>query len=166
MRTLSLALAVLFFAASPAAARGQSILDLLQSVRDGGGWVYLDIVGGRGAWVSSTLPTLEFTLTGCMQVYAGHSGRWDLSAQDALGDGHLEANVAGGESVRFHYRTGRRAQLNVQARWSEPRDTTLVVWVGLETPGQQRDICEPIYGDDGATREAARTDSAPEEPRR
>ena len=51
--------------------------------------------------------------------------------------------------------TGRRAQLSVEARWSEARDTTLVVWVGLETPGQQRDVCEPIYGtdsDDGVRR--------------
>ena len=146
MRIFSLSLAALFFAASPGDARGQSVLDLLQSVRNGGGWVYLDIVGGRGAWASSPLPTLDLTLTGCMQVYAGHWGRWDILAQDALGDGELEANVAGGESVRFHYQTGRRAQLKVEARWSEPRDTTLAVWVGLETPGRQRDTCEPIYG--------------------
>lgn len=151
MRILPLALTVLVFAASPVAARGQSVLDLMQSIRNGGGWVYIDVVGGRGTWVSSPLPTLELTLTGCMQVYFGHSGRWDIRAQDTLGDGHLEASVAGGESVPFHYRTGSRAQLDVEARWSEPRDTTLVVWVGLETPGQQRDVCEPIYGDDGAS---------------
>ena len=151
MRILPLALAVLSLVASPVAARGQSVLDLMQSIRDGGGWVYIDVVGGRGTWVSSPLPTLELTLTGCVQVYAGHSGRWAIRAKDTLGDGHLEASVAGGESVAFHYRTGSRAQLDVEARWSEPRDTTLVVWVGLETPGQQRDVCEPIYGDDGAS---------------
>ena len=147
MRVPSPVLALLLLGAAPAAARGQSILDLLQSIRDGGGWVYIDVEGGRGTWVSSALPTMELTLTGCMQVYAGHSGRWDIRARDALGDGTLEANVAGGERVPFRYRTGRRAQLAVDARWSEARDTTLVVWVGLETPGSQRDVCEPIYGE-------------------
>lgn len=151
MRLLAPALAAFLLAATPAAACGQSILDLLQSIRGGGGWVYIDVVGGRGTWVSSTLPTMELTLTGCMQVYAGHSGRWDIRARDALGDGALDANVAGGERVPFRYRTGRRAQLNVEARWSEPRDTTLVVWVGLETPGQQRDVCEPVYGEDDSS---------------
>ncbi|HKJ03921.1 MAG TPA: hypothetical protein VJ997_15750 [Longimicrobiales bacterium] len=148
MRIVTSALAVAALVASPAAAHGQSILDLLQSIRDGGGWVYIDVEGGRGTWVSHALPTLELTLAGCMQVYAGQSGRWDIRARDALGDGTLEARVTGGERVPFRYRTGARSQLVVEARWSEARDTTLVVWVGLETPGQQRDVCEPIYGTD------------------
>lgn len=146
MRILASALAVLLVATSPVAVRAQSVLDLLQSIEAGGGWVYIPIEAGRGTWVSYALPTMELTLTGCMQVYAGHSGRWDIRAQDALGQGHLEANVTGGERVPFRYRTGTRSQLTVEARWSEARDTTLVVWVGLETPGRQRDSCEPIYG--------------------
>jgi len=161
MRFIASALAVLVLAAAPAAAAGQSILDLLQSIRDGGGWVYIDVEGGRGTWVSSALPTLELTLSGCMQVYAGHSGRWDIRARDTLGDGRLETNVAGGERVPFHYRTGRRAQLSVEARWSEPRDTTLVVWVGLETPGRQRDVCEPVYGDDDGAQRRTQKDPTP-----
>jgi len=146
MRIVAPALAVLVLALSPSTGRGQSILDLLQSIKDGGGWVYIPIEAGRGTWVSQPLPTMELTLTGCMQVYAGHSGRWSIHARDPLGDGNLEASVTGGERVPFRYRTGRRAQLSVDARWSEARDTTLVVWVGLETPGQQRDVCEPVYG--------------------
>lgn len=165
MRLLAPALAALLLGATPVAACGQSILDLLQSIRDGGGWVYIDVVGGRGTWVSSALPTMELTLTGCMQVYAGHSGRWDIRARDALGDGTLDANVAGGERVPFRYRTGRRAQLNVDARWSEARDTTLVVWVGLETPGQRRDVCEPVYGDDDRAHDAE-ADPVRRQPRR
>ncbi|HSG07887.1 MAG TPA: hypothetical protein VLA36_06005 [Longimicrobiales bacterium] len=148
MRILAPALAALMLAASPSAGSGQSIFDLLQSIKDGGGWVYIPIEAGRGTWVSGPVPTMELTLKGCMQVYAGQSGRWDIRARDPLGDGSLEAIVTGGERVPFRYVTGPRAQLSVEARWSEARDTTLVVWVGLETPGQQRDVCEPVYGSD------------------
>jgi hypothetical protein len=39
------------------------------------------------------------------------------------------------------------AQLDVKVRWSEPRDTTLLVWVGLDRPGRPKgDSCEPVYG--------------------
>ena len=68
--------------------------------------------------------------------------------------------MTGGERVPFRYRTGRRAQLSVDVRWSEPRDTTLVVWVGLETPGQQRDVCDPIYGEDDGAPRGTRSDPA------
>ena len=146
MRILAPTLALFLVAASPAAVRGQSILDLVRSIEEGGGWVYIPIEAGKGTYLSQALPTFGMTLAGCMQVYAGHPGRWSLRARDALGDGSLEVSVAGGEHVPFRYRTGSRSQLRVDARWSEPRDTTLLVWVGLETPGQQRDVCEPIYG--------------------
>ncbi len=96
------------------------------------------------------MPTGGLTLSGCLQVYAGISGRWELEARDVLGEGHLEASVAGGESVPFTYRTGARGQLQVDARWSEPRDTTLLLWVGLGAAGASgRDPCQPVYGRDG-----------------
>jgi len=102
---------------------------------------------GRGTLTSAPLPTAGLTLSGCMQVYAGMSGRWDLRAEDTLGEGRLEATVVGGEAVPFRYRTGPRAQIRVEARWSEPRDTTLLVWVGLESSkGGGRDPCTPVYG--------------------
>jgi hypothetical protein len=89
---------------------------------------------------------MELTIAGCVQVYAGHSGRWDIVARDSLGDGRMEAEVIGGEPVPFRYEARERAQLTVEARWSEPRDTTLLLWVGLHTPGRTRDVCEPAYG--------------------
>jgi len=155
MRGRSLAVSVfvlapLFLLASgacPRALRAQSLLDLLRSIEQGGGWVTIPIENGRGTLVSDPLPTGGLTLSGCMQVYAGMSGRWDLRAEDTLGEGHLEATVAGGEAIPFHYRTGSRARIRVDARWSEPRDTTLLVWVGLETSRRDgRDPCTPVYG--------------------
>ncbi|MDA0311160.1 MAG: hypothetical protein O2992_03470 [Gemmatimonadetes bacterium] len=146
MRILTPLLVVLLLGGAPGPASGQSVVELLQSVRQGGGWVRIPIEGGQGMLLTSAIPTLGLTLVGCMQVYPGHSGRWDITARDPLGDGLLEASVPGGEPVTFRYQTGQRAQLSVDVRWSEPRDTTLLLWVGLETPGQEGDSCAPVFG--------------------
>ena len=147
MRKVLVAVALILLAVSPSDGASQGMFDLLQSLRNGGAWVSIPIEAGSGTVVTEEIPTLGLTLRGCVQVYAGHSGRWDLRAWDTLGDGRLEAEVAAGEPVRFAYTTESRAQLNVEARWSEPRDTTLMVWVGLETTLlPDRDACVPVYG--------------------
>jgi hypothetical protein len=145
MRILAPILTVLALSAAPGPASGQSVFDLFQSMMEGGGWIRIPIEAGRGTYLSLPLPTVGLTLKGCMQIYAGHSGQWDILVRDNLGDGTLEVSVAAGESIPFDYRTGPTAQLSVDARWSEARDTTLVVWIGLEAPGIDRDACEPIY---------------------
>jgi hypothetical protein len=150
MRVLAPVVALLLSLGSPGRLAGQSMLDLLQTIEEGGGWVHIPIQAGQGSLLTSALPTVGLTLSGCMQVYAGHAGRWHIRARDALGEGRLDVSVAGGEHVPFRYRTGLRSQLSVEARWSEARDTTLLVWVGLEAPGRQRDVCAPIYGSTGA----------------
>jgi hypothetical protein len=147
MRKITVALALILLGASPSDGVSQSMFELLQSLRNGGGWVTIPIEAGSGGLLTDELPTLGLTLKGCVQVYAGHSGRWDIRARDTLGEGRLEAEVAGGEPVRFSYSTGPRAQLSVDARWSEARDTTLMVWVGLEMSlSEDRDPCTPVYG--------------------
>lgn len=131
----------------PVGLEAQSVLDLLRGIQQGGGWVSIAVHQGKGTLETRPVPTGGLTLSGCIQVYAGLSGRWDLEARDVLGEGHLEASVTGGEPVPFTYRTGARGQLRVDARWSEPRDTTLLVWVGLgANNGSGRDPCEPVYG--------------------
>ena len=140
--TLVLAVAGLM----PASLGAQSIFDLLQSVRSGGGWVEIPIRGGRGTLLTGVVPTAGLTLQGCLQVYAGHTGRWEVRAQDRLGNGSMDVTVGPGEPSRFSYRTGARSQLGVEVRWSEPRDTTLMLWVGLESPLlPRRDACAPSY---------------------
>ena len=145
MRTL-LTLLGLLLMARPAPVEAQSALDLLQSVSRGGGWVRIPIQSGKGALLTPPIPTFGVTLTGCMQVYPAFSGVWDITARDPLGNGLLEASVPAGQPVNFSYQTGPQAQLSVEVEWSEPRDTTLLVWVGLATPGRDRDPCEPVYG--------------------
>jgi hypothetical protein len=126
---------------------GQGMLDLLQAIRDGGTWVGIPIEDGVGSVSTDALPTLGMTLRGCGQVYGGHSGRWAIQARDSLGGGRLDVEVGPGEPVEFSYTTGTMSQLSVEARWSEARDTTLLVWIGLETRNPRRpDACVPVYG--------------------
>ena len=144
LRGAFLALALV---ADPRPARAQSVIDLLRGIEQGGGWVSIPVKDGKGSLLTLPMPTGGLTLSGCVQVYPGMSGRWDIEARDILGEGHLDVSLAGGESVPFSYRTGARGQLRVDARWSEPRDTTLLVWVGLGSTGTSgRDPCKPVYG--------------------
>lgn len=134
-------------ALTPFTVRAQSRLDLLQSMQTGGGWVQIPIHGGHGTISTHAVPTVGLKLQGCFQVYAGQTGRWEIHARDLLGDGDLDVHVAPGEPTRFSYQTGARSRLDVDVRWSEPRDTTLLMWVGLRTPLQpNRDPCAPVYG--------------------
>jgi hypothetical protein len=140
-------LVLLALVALPVEARAQTVQDLLQVMQQGGGWIGIPIEEGRGTLSTVVVPTAGLTVTGCLQVYAGHSGRWWIRARDTLGEGRLDASVTAGEPVRFTYAAGLRTQLEVDARWSEARDTVLLVWVGLETPLHPgRDACEPVYG--------------------
>jgi hypothetical protein len=131
----------------PAAARGQSLLDLLAGIRQGGGWLDIAIERGRGSLVSATLPTAGLDVSGCLRVWGGHSGTWDIRVRDLQGTGRLETVALPDQPVRFAYATGALAQLDLKVQWSEPRDTTLVVWVGVGRGGGAgaRDPCQPVY---------------------
>jgi hypothetical protein len=138
--------------ALPLDARAQSG-EFMEAVRQGGGWVEIPITGGEGGFSSEVFPTLGLTLAGCLNVWWGHSGRWEFDARDPVNDGRLRLNARPGEGVPFSYRTGIRSSLDVRVRWSEPEDTTLVLWVGLDPIGSgSRDACEPVYGSDGDER--------------
>lgn len=136
----------------PTRIAAQSMMDLLQALLDGGAWVAIPIEDGAGSLSSEALPTLGMTLRGCAQVYGGHSGRWAIQARDSLGRGRLDVDVEPGEPVEFSYTTGPVSRLTVEARWSESRDTTLLVWIGLETRNPRRpDACVPVYGKGSGT---------------
>lgn len=136
----------------PTQVSAQGMVDLLQALLDGGAWVAIPIEDGAGSLSTEALPTLGMTLRGCAQVYGGHTGRWAIQARDSLGEGRLDVNVKPGEPVKFSYTTGPRSQLAVEARWSEARDTTLLVWIGLETRNPRRpDACTPVYGKGSGT---------------
>jgi hypothetical protein len=136
----------------PTPLSGQGMVDLLNALRDGGTWVGIPIKDGFGSVSTATLPTLGMTLRGCGQVYGAHTGRWAIQARDSLGGGGLDLEVEPGEPVEFSYTTGTLSRLSVEARWSEARDTTLLVWIGLETQNARGpDPCVPVYGSGSGT---------------
>jgi|GEM_PF-442791 len=141
---LLLALAAVVGLAVPAAAQAQ---DLIQSIRQGGGWIEIPIEGGTGSVRTEAVPTFGLTVSGCANVWPGHTGEFNVQARDLLNGGRLAAVMTPGKGVPFSYRTGLRTSLDVRVRWSEPRDTTLLIWVGLEGTGASRgNPCAPVYG--------------------
>lgn len=137
----------------PAPVAAQSLLDLLAAVRQGGGWISLPVERGRAHLKTRALPTGGLELDGCLRVWHGHTGRWRIQAEDTYTGQRLERRAASDEPVSFSVETGPWAQLDVEVQWSEPRDTTLILWVGVRragrSPGVGRDPCEPVYGDGG-----------------
>lgn len=127
------------------AAEGQGPMQILRTIQQGGGWISIPVTNGSAEVTTDTLPTLGIALQGCMTVWPGHSGTWTLAASDPLNDQQLEATALPGEGVPFSYQTGSRSALDVRVRWSEARDTTLHLWVGLEVPTSSEDPCTPRY---------------------
>ncbi len=136
--------ALLLVGAAPESAAGQSAADLIQALQAGGRWVDIPIRNGRGTLESDRVVTMGMGVRGCVRIWEGHSGTFDVRARETLGGETMTATVEPGESVPFSYRTGPRAQLSVEVEWSEPRDTTLHVWVGLERPADASgETCRP-----------------------
>jgi hypothetical protein len=143
---LAIALTLALAVAAPRPVQAQGAAGLLRSIQQGGGWVAIPIEDGSGTLRTDTIPTLGLTLAGCVQVWPGHSGEWTIQARDPVNGGHLDATAEPGQGVPFSYRTGMRSLLDVNVRWSEPRDTTLLLWVGLDGVPGRSDACEPVYG--------------------
>jgi hypothetical protein len=139
--------------AVPCGARAQTLAGLLAAIRQGGSWVDIAIVEGRGELLTPVIPTAGLPLRGCMRIWPGHSGRWEIRVRDTQGTARMQASALPDQAIPFTHETGPVAQLEARIRWSEPRDTTLVVWVGLRPPGAGatggRDPCQPVYARPG-----------------
>ena len=139
-RALLVAAALAGFA--PGTAHGQ-VEAVMSAIRNGGGWVSIDIQDGRGKASTLPMPSMGMKLTGCMQVWEGNTGRWRIRAYDTVADEVIEASSLPGEGVPFEHEFGLRTQLEVEFIWSEPRDTTLFLWVGLGDAEGDPDVCTP-----------------------
>ncbi len=141
----------LLLPASPAEAQ---VLQLMRTIADGGSWINLPVRKGKASLSSPAIPLAGLALNGCLLVWRGHSGTWTVRARDTLGDKELDVVALPGQPVKFDYKAGFKAQLDLEVEWTEPRDTTLFMWVGL-SPGRKkeeesdgknpddRDICRP-----------------------
>ena len=123
------------------------VLGLLRAINDGGSWIKLPVEDGRAEYRSPVFPVAGMAVKGCVKIWDGNPGSWTLRAKDLLGDAELEVTTDSDKPVRFDYKGGLQAQLDLVAEWSEPGDTTLYIWVGVslneEKDDEERDICEP-----------------------
>lgn len=139
---------ILLLAGSSSDGRAQSASDLRQGMEQGGGWISIPIQQGVGLVRTGAVPTLGLVFTGCARIWGGHSGTWELRAHDAGSGRRLQVTATPGEPIPFSHTSSVMSQLDLEVRWSEPRDTTLVMWVGLETRERRGEAaCEPTeYG--------------------
>lgn len=153
------AVATLLWLPSPLAA--QSMGELLEAVRSGGGWVAVPVEDGRGAIETATVPVGGLPFRGCTRLWTGHSGSWRIRAEDLVAERTMEVTMNPGEAVRFRHQPLSRAKLRVEVDWSEPRDTTLFLWVGLgDGSAGKEDPCEPRQRGGGDARGEAPAASA------
>lgn len=140
----SSAVLLLLAATAPAVVEAQGVTDMMGSIRQGGGWVNVPIVAGHGSFRTPTVPSIGMTLQGCVNVWPGHSGAWEIEAKDNVLGETVEMSAEPGIGVPFAHTFGMRTQVDFDFRWSEPRDTTLYLWVGVDTRGEgPESVCEP-----------------------
>ena len=136
--------------AAPAALLGAQdtadVADVMEGLRNGGGWVSIPIQGGVGSARTPMLPSVGITLVGCVNVWEGHSGQWEMRAHDTVTDSVLVITAEPGVGVPFSHTFGLRAQVDFDVRWSEPRDTTLLLWIGLTIGRTIEEACRPVFG--------------------
>lgn len=155
-RGLSIGAAVVLSLAltSGAAPADAQVLNLLRAIGDGGSWVQLPVEAGRAAFRSPALPVGGIAVKGCVRIWRGNTGSWTLRARDLAGDAKLAVTTEPDKPVKFEYKAGFQAQLDLEVEWSESGDTDLYLWVGLalqEDPSEkekekeedERDICQP-----------------------
>ena len=131
--------------AQPSGAAG-----VMSNIRDGGGWVTIPIEDGVGHYSTARMPTGGLTLRGCVTLWPGHSGTWEIDAVENVNSGRLEMRLEPGKSQTFSHAFGMQAQMDFDFRWSEPRDTTLMLWVGIDLMGEGLEkACEPRYAGSG-----------------
>ncbi len=130
----------------PAPAQAQ-VLQLLRAINDGGSWIKLPVEEGRAEYRGPVFPVAGMAVKGCVKIWDGNPGSWTLHARDLLGDAELEVTTESDKPVKFDYKGGLQAQLDLVVEWSEPGDTDLYLWIGVllqqEEDDDERDICEP-----------------------
>ena len=126
--------------------QAQGMSEMMGSIRQGGGWVNVPIVAGEGSFRTPTLPSIGMHLAGCVYVWPGHSGEFEIEARENVVGETLTMEAEPGVGVLFAHTFGMRAQVDFD--WSEPRDTTLYLWVGVDLEGEGAEsVCEPPEGE-------------------
>ena len=82
-----------------------------------------------------------------MNVWWGHSGTWEIRAHESVLGSNLRIEAEPGVGVTFEHDFGMTAQVDIEFEWSEPRDTTLLLWIALDpTLEAPESVCDPYEG--------------------
>ena len=149
--TLGLAMITLLSAPTFSSAQERSeTANVLSVLKDGGLWVTIPILAGEGTISTVRVPAMALGITGCVNVWHGHSGSWQIEAHEKVRGSVLRIEAQPGLGVPFEHDFGMQAQVDVKFSWSEARDTTLMLWVGVALAGSKNEsLCQPKYGDHG-----------------
>ncbi len=120
---------------TPADARSQTMDQVFRFMQEGGAWLSLDIVEGRGSFKGHRVPTMGMNLAGWFQVADTNRGEWSIRVVDLAGDPAkpvIEVDVESGQRVPFAYDAGATVEVRIDVEWSEPADTVLWIWLGTQ----------------------------------
>jgi hypothetical protein len=133
--------------AIPTSVAAQGLGQVMMGMSNGGGWVGIPIQHGKGTFSTATLPTAAMSIAGCVNVWWGHSGSWEIRAHESVLGSNLRIEAEPGQGVTFEHDFGMTAQVDIEVAWSEPRDTTLMLWVGVDpTLEAPEETCDPYEG--------------------
>jgi len=149
-----LSLALTGFALTvPVTAAEAQLLETMKALSEGGSWLNLPVRSGKAALRGPLVPLGGLAINGCFVVWRRHSGEWTVHAKDERSGQAIDTVAIPGAPVRFAYKAGFTARFSVDVEWSEPRDTTLFIWVGASrarrgssddgAEGDGEDICTP-----------------------
>ena len=137
----------------PATAAEAQLVEAMKALSEGGSWLNLPVRNGKAALRGPLVPLAGLAVDGCLVVWRRHSGEWTIHAKDERSGQAIDTVVIPGTPVRFAYKAGGTARFSVEIEWSEPRDTTLFVWLGASrvrrgsgddgAEGNGEDICTP-----------------------
>jgi hypothetical protein len=108
LRTALLALPLLAAVPVSGAAQtngsGAGVGQILMGMRNGGGWVGIPIEDGKGTFSTVTLPTAAMSVAGCVNVWWGHSGTFEIQAHERVLGSNLRIEAEPGIGVPFGLR--------------------------------------------------------------
>ncbi|WP_340820169.1 hypothetical protein [Methanolobus sp. WCC4] len=85
----------------------------------------LPIKNGKGHQ-SASQTTFGITISGDFEITSPSEGTWDIVVKDGNSTILNKKGVKKGEKISFKHKTGFKANISLDAKWSESKDTTLM----------------------------------------
>ena len=90
--------------------------------------ISVPVKNGHGT-VSTSKTTFGITMEGHFEIKSPDNGTWTLVVKDGKNTIINKSGVKKGEQIPFKYHTGFKISMHFDAKWSEIKDTTLIIHV-------------------------------------